>query len=346
MTRTRAQATCSATLDLRLRVAASLGWRATCLDPETGWLWRLERGDRFVILAGPISPLNDAAAARLAVDKFHTATVLRAAGLRVPDAVRCLRADAYPSPAGAADRFASQRGLGSALGFAETHGYPLIVKPNRGSRGRRVVRVDDRLALQRSIEQVWAIDELALVQPALPGLDLRVDLLDGELLLAYLRRPLRLLGDGRSTVLELLAVNDKRADDEQFLATLRADALWKETLAAAGVDERSVIPAGVELEFPATVLNLNRCCTAELFEALPEPWMALCRRIAAALGLRHCGVDLRVSAIADPIAGDPSEAIVLEVNASPSIMQVHKLGASGLAEAAERRVLSAILAPR
>jgi glutathione synthase/RimK-type ligase-like ATP-grasp enzyme len=340
---TRPQATGSATLDLRLRVAESLGVRCTCLDPETGGLWRLERGDRSLILAGGTSSLNDAAAARLAVDKFHTAAVLRAAGLRVPDTVRCLRSDAHPSQH---DRFANQRGLEPALAFADTRGYPLIVKPNRGARGRCVNRVDDRRTLLRSIEQVWAIDELALIQPALPGLDLRIDLLDGDLLLAYLRRPLRLIGDGRSTVLELLAALDGRAHDERFLTKLRAEPLWGQTLAAAGFAEHSVIATGVEITFPSTVLNLNRCCTAEVFEALPEPWMDLGRRVASALRLRHCGVDLRVPISIDPITGDPAEATVLEVNGSPSIMQIHELGAATLAEAAERRVLETMLNTR
>ncbi|HVH98519.1 MAG TPA: hypothetical protein VM869_07410 [Enhygromyxa sp.] len=332
---------CSATLQLRLRVATKLGWRSTCLDPETGWLWKIERGDRSLILAGPTSSLNDAAAARLTVDKFFTSTVLRAAGLRTPDTVRCLRADASANDR---EAFASQRGLEPALAFADARGYPLIVKPNRGARGQCVNRVDDRRALVRAIERVWTIDELALVQPALPGLDLRVDLLDGELLLAYVRRPLRLIGDGRSTALQLLAAIDGRATNEHFMAKLRAEPLWGETLTAAGLREDSVIASGLEITFPATVLNLNRCCTAELFEALPEPWMALSRRIAGALRLRHCGIDLRVPASVDPLAGDPKDATVLEVNGSPSIMQIHELGAAALAEAAERRVLEAMLA--
>jgi hypothetical protein len=54
-------------------------------------------------------------------------------------------------------------------------------------------------------------------------------------------------------------------------------------------------------------------------------------------------VDLRVPAHAEPLTCDPAEATVLEVNASPSIMQIHEMGAAELAEAAEQRVFEAMI---
>ena len=333
----------SATLDLRLEAAAQLGWRVTCLDPETRGLWRLERGDRSVVLSGPLTSLNDAAAARISADKFHTSTLLREAGFAVPDTVRCLRPSAHLPAGPAPDRFASQRGLAPALGFAEAHGFPLVVKPNRGGQGKAVACVDDRVGLAAALDAAWAVDELALIQPALPGLDLRVDLLDGALLVAYLRRPVALRGDGRSTVLELLAALDPRAREPGFVDRLRTEAIWATTLAAAGIDEHGVLADGQALEFAATVLNLNRCCTAEVFTELPPAWLEFASQIADRLRLRHCGLDLRIPASADPLAADPREAIVLEANAAPGIMQIHRLGRTELALAAERRVLLAML---
>ncbi|NVB36194.1 hypothetical protein G6O69_36555 [Pseudenhygromyxa sp. WMMC2535] len=332
----------SSILQMRLRAAAELGWTATCLDPETRWLWQLRKGGRTRVLVAGVSAVNDAAAARLASDKFFTATVLRANGFSAPTSARCLAPGVHLLPDGH-DRFSAQRGLAPGLAFAEREGLPVVVKPNRGSRGRDVILVERLEQLPTALEQVWAQDELALVQRALPGLDLRVDLLDGELLLAYLRRPLRLVGDGRSTVLELLTAADARASAPEFCERLRKDPLWRATLAAAALDDASIPAADLRLDFPATILNLNRCCTAEVHGELPAKWIALCRRIAALIGLRHCGIDLRVPLSDDPLAGDPAEAVVLEVNASPSMGQIHAMGAAALASAAERRVTAAIL---
>jgi glutathione synthase/RimK-type ligase-like ATP-grasp enzyme len=337
----------SATLAMRLRAIESLGWTATCLDPETRWLWRIEKGGRSRVLCGPVSTLNDASAARLAADKFYTSAALADAGFPVPEGARCLRPGAFLSPTAEGDPYASHRGLVAGLALAERRGYPLVVKPNRGSRGRVINLVEDREALAAAVEEVWAMDEIALVQPALPGVDLRVDLLDGELLLAYLRRPLRLVGDGRSSVEELLAAVDARAAEPSFRRRLSADPLWRRTLSDAGLSDADVPRAGHALEFPAVILNLNRCCSAEIFAELPAPWIERCAAVARCLRLRHCGVDLRLelpSPDADPLACDPEAATVLEVNASPALVQVHRMGAVELAEAAELRVTRAILA--
>ena len=340
----------SATLDLRLDLAEQLGWRCTCLDPDTAWLWRVERGSRALILAGSLSPLNDAVAARVSADKFHCATVLRGVGVAVPATARCLRPGAYPSvDPSQPDRFAEQRGVDPAVRFADLHGYPLVVKPNRGSRGRAVARVDDRPALDHAIAAVWELDELALVQPALPGLDLRVDLLDGELLLAYLRRPLRLLGDGCSTVLALTQRADPRSATPGVLAKLRTEPLWTTPLAAAGLTEASVLAPDQALEFPSTVLNLNRCCTVELFDQLPGPWLGLAQRIAAAVGLRHCGLDLRIPVRRRSARwGIRPRRSCSRPTPRPGVAQIHALGSRGaaLAEAGERRVLEAMFEGR
>lgn len=335
----------SATLRMRLEAAVELGWRAECLDPETSWLWQVSKGGRQRLVTGPVAAINTASAARLAADKHHTATVLASAGLRVPDGVRCLRPDAFIRPVAdeRGDAFASHRGMAPALAFAERVGYPLVVKPNRGSQGKGIALVEDSAALLAAIDAIWATETLALVQAPLPGLDLRIDVLDGELLVAYVRRPLRLSGDGEETVAELLVRAEPRAASALYRARLHADPLWRDTLAAAGLDHDAVVPAGQTVAFPATILNLNRCCTAEVFTEIPDPWLALAVEIAGLLGLRHAGVDLRIDA-EDPLAAAPGQATVLEVNASPAVVQIARMGWADVARAAERKVARAFLA--
>ncbi|PRQ09732.1 ATP-grasp domain-containing protein [Enhygromyxa salina] len=334
----------SPTIALRLQIARELGWRARCLDPETGWLWLLERGEESRVLHGAHTRINDHAAAALALDKSHTAMVLHHFGLRVPESARCLAPGVILDALGG-DPFPGQRGLTQALALAERAGYPLVVKPNRGSRGRGVRLVVDEASLAAAVAEAWTIDRIALVQLPVSGFDLRIDVLDGELLLAYVRRPLELVGDGRSNMIELHERTDTRALEPTFAAKLRASAPWIETLRDAGLSSDSVLEDGRRIEFQTTIFNLHRCCVGELVRELPEHWLKLTTQIASHMGLRHAGVDLRLPLVpgGDPLAQPVEHATVLEVNASPAVGQIAKLGGADEALAAERRVVTLAL---
>ena len=321
-------------LQLRLEAARRLGCRVIPLDPETGFLYRIEKGEQGRLLHGGLSPLNDAVAARIASDKHHTGLVLHSAGFRSPETVRCLRPGHFRS-----SEFDELTGLEPAERFAQGREFPLIVKPNRGSRGIDISVVDDQDAMRAAIEQVWRRDYLALVQVPAPGIDLRIDLLDGDFLFGYLRRPLAVEGDGESTLAELFERADRRFTGDRFERLLAADELWAEL--ARPLD--TVLEPGERLAFETPILNLNRLCHGERIAQLPAHWLDFSRRIARLFNLRHIGIDLKVADQVEPLDQDPTDATVIEVNASPSLAQMSKMGFADEALAAEMRVVRATL---
>lgn len=322
-------------LALRAEAARRLGCEVTSLDPETGYLCELRRGAARRHLLGGFSPLNDAGAARLAEDKFHTALILGRDGFRVVPGARCLKPGRF-----AREDFSSHEGVEPAHRFAAEHGFPLVVKPNRGARGRSVTLVERAEELEDAVRRIWVDDYLALVQPLVPGVDVRLDFLDGEFLFGYVRRPVVVRGDGTSTVAALLAARDPRFSGALFRQALEDDPIWTVRARARGLGLDSVLPAGEELDLGSAILNLNRLCVAELVRQPLPAWVEQGRRIAAALGLRHLGVDFKAE---DP-AGDPRAATVVEVNASPSLAQMSRMGYYEEAVAAEMRVVEAMLA--
>ena len=191
-------------LGLRFEAARRLGCEVSSLDPETGYLNEIRKGDVRRVLVGGLSPLNDAVASRLVGDKSHTARVLESRGFRVPPTVRCLKPGHFRGD------FTHLEGLGAAEDLAEEHGYPLVVKPNFGSRGVDITVAGDRDELEAGIRAVWQRDHLALAQLPIDGFDLRIDFLDGEFLFGYVRRPVRVMGDGRRSLRELLLELDRR----------------------------------------------------------------------------------------------------------------------------------------
>ena len=328
-------ASLSPTVALRVTAAERLGCSVTNLDPESGYLYELTRGDRTVVLLGAFSPLNNANAARIATDKFHTNRILEHGGYRVPPTVRCLHPDRY-----AHEAFPTLTGTRAARQFARKRGFPLIVKPNRGARGRDVVVVPDETSMVAAVEHVWRRDYLAIVQTAIAGIDVRLDFLDGAYLFGYLRQPITVCGDGRSNVARLLAQLDRRFADPDFLAGLPEDPIWRR-LAAEHDWSLDTVPGDDEsVTFSTPILNLNRLCVAERLLDPPEAWVQHGLAIGQRLGLRHFGIDFKASGI----ESDPADATVLEVNSSPSLVHMSRMGHYEATVEAEMKIVAAALA--
>lgn len=322
-------------IQLRLEAARRLGCEVNALDPETGFLNEIRRGSIRRVLVGGLSPLNDAVAARLVADKHYTGLALAHRGLQVPHTVRCLEPDFFDG-----DAYASHTGMGHALGLARSQGYPLVVKPNSGSRGRNIAVVENDTELEQAILAIWKREYLALVQIPVPGFDLRIDFLDGEFLFGYTRRSVRVSGDGQRTLRQLLATLDPRMRGELFEERLTDDPIWcRRADDRPGFGLEMVLGEGETLDFETPILNLNRLCRAERIESLPRAWRDFGVEIGRVLSLRHFGVDLKIRSLDQ----DPAEAVVIEVNSSPSLVHMARIGHHAAALEAEHKIVSAIL---
>ena len=322
-------------IQIRLEAARRLGCEVAALDPETGFLNEIRRGPLRRVLVGGLSPLNDAVAARLVGDKHFTGLTLAHRGFETPYSVRCLEPGYFRD-----GDYASHTGLGPALDLARSHGYPLVVKPNSGSRGLDIAVVHDDGELEEAIRTIWRRDYLALVQLPVPGFDLRIDFLDTAFLFGYTRRSVHLAGDGRRSLRQLLADLDPRMRGESFESHLLDDPIWRERVVREpGIDLETVLAEGATLDFDTPILNLNRLCLGQRIESLPHPWHDFGLRVGRALSLRHFGIDLKIRSLDQ----DPAEAVVIEVNSSPSLLHMARVGYYEAALEAERKIVSAIL---
>lgn len=320
----KVQTALPAAVELMFEAARRLGVETRLLDPEHGYLWDFALGDgRRRAVIGSKLPVNDAAADRLAQDKHYTNLVLAAAGYRVPAGVRLLAASHYQQA-----EYASFLGLAPARDLANRLGFPLIVKPNSLSHGRHVALVDSWNELESAVERVFAWDTIALVQERIEGREFRLDFLGEEYLIGYERRPLEVEGDGRSPLAALIQNVDGRLVRGPILDELRRAAPWRQALGGHVADPRSeealdwVPPPGQRLRLSGTVMNLNRGATAVHLPVIPESWRQWCVQLGRSLGLEHFGLDLR----AESLEAAPSSAVVLEVNATPLVLQMAKMG--------------------
>lgn len=284
-------------------------------DVHTDALVALRRGEKRVIVAKTRSPFLTAVSNKLANNKYASGRLLTAAGLPVVE--RVLVEDlAAPAQAAAA------RGALAAWGR-------LVVKPNWGNRALAVTAgVSTWPALRRAVGIALAADEdeEALLEPELPGKNLRIAVIGGRVIAAcVVDRPV-LLGDGTTTLEAAIACFNEdprrgvgwRAGAPTPLDQLEPDDTWLATLRVHGISPDRPIPAGLAVE----VLP-EEAETVDVTDALHPRWADVAERACATLGVDVGGVDLRV---VDPVA--PDRGALLEVNCLPAL-HLHALPTRG-----------------
>lgn len=199
----------------------------------------------------------------------------------------------------------------------------VVVKPARSTSGGEGVTCGVRTAEEFERARLWAQrwDSRLLIEEQGQGSEYRLLVLDGRIVDVLVREPPRIVGDGRSTVEELIRLeNRRRADPDSGagLATLTVDLDCLFTLRRGGLSLSSVPERGRPVTIKSAV---NQSGAAQVRSLPPDALGAALIRDAtaavAAMGLRFAGVDL--------ITPDPSTSlgdaggVVIEVNGTPGL---------------------------
>jgi glutathione synthase/RimK-type ligase-like ATP-grasp enzyme len=183
-------------VSLLREIAAEGGYEFTSFSQD--WILRLEKGGLARHVFGYNFELNSATAQLLAGDKAAIADLLADRG--VPHVEH--RLFLHPELSG----YVSADGNWPAmLAYAERTGFPLVVKPNTGTGGEDVGRVDTAAALEKGVMALFQKHRAICLSPFLEiAQEYRILMLDDECQLAYSKRRPHILGDGQSTLLELI----------------------------------------------------------------------------------------------------------------------------------------------
>lgn len=253
--------------------------------------------------------INVAGNARMAADKSFLSFFLAGMGFRVLPEVTISR---YEIDRGVIDPMK----LEQVLEFAAENGWRTIVKPNGLSQGRGVQATIDREQLLSAISETLARDRVCIVQQYCAMPEYRLVVLDGSLLQAYRRQPMTVIGDGASTIADLVKrkmatlSNDR---GEQYTAGFLSTAA--RTL-ASGRRSMTDIAAPGEPVVVADIANLSAAGEAIDVAALLHPrWIALAVELTSRCGLRLCGVDIFI----DDISQGDSDYRVIELNSAPGL---------------------------
>ena len=213
----------------------------------------------------------------------------------------------------------SRRTIDDAYSYSKRLGFPVVVKPNSGSHGSGVAIVHNRREFYRAMRAVFKFDRVVLVQRPVCGRDYRLVVLDDEVISAYERIPLNIVGDGKTSIWRLLQIKQ-----DQFIAAKRGtrikvdDPRIPEKLKRRGLTLRSVLSLG-ERVFLLDNANLSAGGDAvDVTANVNSAFRQLAVRLTSDMNLRLCGVDLMINGhISEPPI--PGKYWVLEINAAPGL---------------------------
>jgi D-alanine-D-alanine ligase-like ATP-grasp enzyme len=223
----------------------------------------------------------------------------------------------------------STNDIHAAWDFARQLGLPVIVKPNSRSAGDGVALAGTKRDFYRAMRAIFGPirDQVALVQEVVDGSDYRIVVLDGVVLSAYERRPLRVVGDGRSTVAELIAAKQREAQVTTRRAPGPTDPRIRMYLRTRRIRVDDVVPAGRALPvMPNANLSTGGDAT-DVTDQIGADLHRLCVEMVTKMGLRFAGVDVLVRQdVAGPLS--PGTVTVLELNAAPGFDHYAVVGAT------------------
>jgi len=285
-------------------VALAIGAQA---KSHPGCLTQISRGGLAVFVDQLDLALDSAMTVRMMFDKALTYDLLSAKGLRVP------RHCEY-------DLSTIER----AAAFLKEQAGPVVVKPANGTGGGQGVttgiRTKSALCAASKNAAAFRRDTNLLVEEQLTGSSFRLLYLDGEFIDAVRRDSPVVIGDGKSTIRQLVNEENRRRRTRRpfsALYPLGIDREGRNTLRAQGKSFSTVPSAGevvrVKLAVNENASSQNHVVKDEVHEEIIQTGSRLVRD----LGVRLAGLDVTAEDISAPL--DKDGTIFNEINVPPGI---------------------------
>ncbi|MFT5135113.1 MAG: cyanophycin synthetase [Arenicella sp.] len=209
-----------------------------------------------------------------------------------------------------------------AVRAANRIGYPVVIKPLNANHGRGVtinLLEDDEVELAFKEALNFGTGKSVLVESYISGFDHRMLVVNNELVAVAKRVPGHVVGDGRSTIVELVdVVNDdprRGIGHEKVLTRLELDSQAERLMTEAGYDQTTVLEDG-QVFFLRSTANLSTGGTAiDVTDIVHPDNRDMAVRAIRAIGLDIGGVDF----LTDDIGKSYKEigGGICECNAAP-----------------------------
>ena len=237
----------------------------------------------------------------IADDKEQTKEILADAGVPVP-------------------RGESVRDLAGATAAAKSIGYPVAVKPLVGHHGNGITaKVNNEKELRMAFGSARKFHDYVVVEKHLVGYDHRLLVIGGELVAAARREPASVMGNGKSTIRELIDMVNKDPrrgiGHEKVLTKIKIDSMTKRLLKQHGLSLADVLPEGRILRLKSTANLSTGGCSIDVTGEVDHHIKKMAERVSKLININVMGIDVVAPHLKKPLS-DTGGGIV-EVNAAP-----------------------------
>jgi cyanophycin synthetase len=237
----------------------------------------------------------------IADDKMLTKEILRNEGIPVPEG-------------------SIARTIEESLKLADEISYPVVVKPLVGNHGRGItVNITNPKDLKIAFKNSIKIHNKVIIERFLEGYDHRILVINNKFTAAARREPTPLIGDGKSTIKELIEkINQdprRGIGHEKILTRLEIDNMTMRLLKQKELDLESVLKKGERLLLKSTANISMGGVAVDVTDEVHPVIRAMAERISQIINLNIIGIDVVAKDLRKPLTRDRGG--VVEVNAAP-----------------------------
>lgn len=297
------------------KVAAQIG-AVVVVDPECKYSGHISfKNGNQTFFSRTKFNLNGFGSSNIAKDKGSSSFFLKHFGYQVPEGKTFFNENLC-------SKIATLRDIDEGFSYAKYLGFPVIVKPLNLSEGKLVAKVYNKREYYQVAKKILQITTGFIVERFHIGNDYRILVLDHEVIAAYQRIPLFIVGDGKSTILELLQQKQQALMKIGRKIIDIADFRIKRKLQRQKLTFSSILPQD-KIIYLLDNANLSTGGEAiDVSENIHPDFEKLAIHVTKDMGLRLAGVDVITTDITKPM----EDYTIIEVNSAPGLSNYASIG--------------------
>lgn len=257
------------------------------------------RGHREFVIEGNKTNRDNYIFPIITDDKFTAKQIMKEAGLNVPNAILL-------------EKDMDKEDIESLV--SPFYNKTLVVKPRNTNYGLGITVFSKKATKKQilnAIEYAFTFDTNVLIEQYVKGMEYRFLVVNGECLSVAHRRTASVVGDGKSTIKELIEEKNKEPWHFLTLTPVKMDQPVVEFLKLQNYTFDSIIPKGKRV-----FLRTNSNCSTggesiDMTEIMPNKFKKIAEKAANAFNGKICGVDI----IIDDLEKD--DYSIIEINDNP-----------------------------